>query len=73
MKCANCGKTLELVNKPGKKPAYLKLTLWPQYNPWTLAWWKQHYLGDQQVERFCDEKCFKEFAGKGRLVELARE
>jgi hypothetical protein len=72
LKCGNCGKELKLVNK-GNEPAYLKLILWPQYNPWSLSWVKQHYLGDAMVERFCDGKCFKEFAQAGRLKELVRE
>jgi hypothetical protein len=71
LKCATCGKELDLTNKPGKKPAYLKLILWPVFNPWTASWWRQHYTGDQMVARFCDEKCFKEFAEAGRLKELA--
>ena len=70
LRCDFCGKELTLDNKPDKKPAYLKLTLWPQYNPWTLSWWKQHYFGDQAVARFCDEEHFKAFASSGKLAQM---
>ena len=60
--CANDGKPLKF--------PYLKLSMWPQHLMFTWGWFKQTWFGDNRVLRFHDEKCFREFAQKGRLIEI---
>ena len=62
--CANDSKKL------GPPWGYLKLAMWPQYPLGSWKWLKQLLTGDTMVIRFCDNKCFAEFAGNQRLTEI---